>query len=242
MGKNVNAHLVSVLGVLTRRLVRPPLRPPRSGAGARSSTRRWPACATGTRSPTATSTEGYWVVTRHDDVLRVAQDWQTFSSAHGVSVPQDRSTRRRHPRAHRSAAAEELPPGHQRLLHAAGRRPVTSDRRRDLVTRLIDGFIERRLVRLHGRLRPAVPRPRLLRPDAQRTGRPARSSSTRRSMAATNPTNPDAGEAVGSTLNTWIADVRGDATRRSHPAAMSSTRSSAPTSTAGRSPNRRSSG
>ena len=31
--------------------------------------------------------EGYWIVTGYDDVLRVAQDWQTFSSAHGVSVP-----------------------------------------------------------------------------------------------------------------------------------------------------------
>src|SRR5688572_15883672 len=30
---------------------------------------------------------GYWVVTRYEDILRVAQDWETFSSAHGVSVP-----------------------------------------------------------------------------------------------------------------------------------------------------------
>jgi cytochrome P450 len=31
--------------------------------------------------------EGYWVVTRYEDVLRVAQDWQTFSSELGIGVP-----------------------------------------------------------------------------------------------------------------------------------------------------------
>ena len=30
---------------------------------------------------------GFWVVTRYEDVLRVAQDWRTFSSAEGVNVP-----------------------------------------------------------------------------------------------------------------------------------------------------------
>jgi cytochrome P450 len=37
--------------------------------------------------PVAHSEEhgGFWIVTRYADVLRVAQDWQTFSSAHGVS-------------------------------------------------------------------------------------------------------------------------------------------------------------
>jgi cytochrome P450 len=28
--------------------------------------------------------EGFWVVTRYEDILGVAQDWQTFSSAHGL--------------------------------------------------------------------------------------------------------------------------------------------------------------
>ena len=39
--------------------------------------------------PVAHSEEwgGFWVTSRYEDVLRVAQDWQTFSSAHGVSVP-----------------------------------------------------------------------------------------------------------------------------------------------------------
>ena len=31
---------------------------------------------------------GFWVVTEYEDVLRVAQDWETFSSrAHGLTVP-----------------------------------------------------------------------------------------------------------------------------------------------------------
>ena len=29
---------------------------------------------------------GYWIVTKYEDVLAVAQDWETFSSAHGLSV------------------------------------------------------------------------------------------------------------------------------------------------------------
>src|SRR6476469_2839206 len=31
--------------------------------------------------------DGFWVVTSYDDVLRVAQDWETFSSAQGLTVP-----------------------------------------------------------------------------------------------------------------------------------------------------------
>jgi cytochrome P450 len=30
---------------------------------------------------------GFWVVTKYDDVLHVNQDWATFSSAHGLTVP-----------------------------------------------------------------------------------------------------------------------------------------------------------
>jgi cytochrome P450 len=30
---------------------------------------------------------GFWVATRYSDVLRVAQDWQTFSSELGIGVP-----------------------------------------------------------------------------------------------------------------------------------------------------------
>jgi cytochrome P450 len=46
------------------------------------------------RCPVAHSDEheGYWVVTAYEDVLRVAQDWQTFSSAHGVPSDRRRSS------------------------------------------------------------------------------------------------------------------------------------------------------
>jgi cytochrome P450 len=30
---------------------------------------------------------GFWVATRYEDVLRVAQDWETFSSELGIGVP-----------------------------------------------------------------------------------------------------------------------------------------------------------
>src|SRR5215469_9815702 len=30
---------------------------------------------------------GFWVLTRYEDVLRVAQDWQAFSSELGITVP-----------------------------------------------------------------------------------------------------------------------------------------------------------
>ncbi|HEY8527667.1 MAG TPA: cytochrome P450 [Acidimicrobiales bacterium] len=84
---------------------------------------------------------GFWVVTRYEDVLRVAQDWRTFSSAHGVSVPDTNMVVK--------AIPEHVdPPLHRtyrRLINAyftptvvAGYEPAT----RDLVTRLIDDFIE----------------------------------------------------------------------------------------------------
>lgn len=85
---------------------------------------------------------GYWIFSRYEDVLSIAQDWRTFSSAQGVSVP---GTKMVVP-----AIPEHLdPPLHRdfkRLMNAyltpavvAGYEKPT----RDLVTRLIDGFIER---------------------------------------------------------------------------------------------------
>jgi cytochrome P450 len=84
---------------------------------------------------------GFWVVSRYEDVLRVAQDWRTFSSAQGVSVPQTKMVVR--------ALPEHVdPPLHRtykRLINAyftpavvAGYEAPT----RDLVTRLIDEFVE----------------------------------------------------------------------------------------------------
>lgn len=84
---------------------------------------------------------GYWFVTKYEDVLRVAQDWQTFSSAQGVSVPDSQMVV--------PAIPEHLdPPLHRifkRLINAYFTPAVVAESEqatRDLVTRLIDGFIE----------------------------------------------------------------------------------------------------
>ena len=86
---------------------------------------------------------GYWIVTRYEDVLRVAQDWETFSSAHGVSVPDTGS------KMVVRAIPEHLdPPEHRaykRLINAwftpAAIAPYEQPTRQ-LVTRLIDGFVD----------------------------------------------------------------------------------------------------
>ena len=93
--------------------------------------------------PVARSEEhgGFWVVSRYEDVLRVAQDWQTFSSAHGVSVPGNENVVK--------AIPEHLdPPLHReykRLINAyftpAAVAPYERPTR-ELIGRLIDGFIE----------------------------------------------------------------------------------------------------
>jgi len=85
---------------------------------------------------------GYWIVTRYEDVLRVAQDWQTFSSQLGVGIPGD---------DHGGTAIPEHidPPLHReykRLINAyftpGAVRPY-EEPTRALVTRLIDAFVER---------------------------------------------------------------------------------------------------
>jgi len=83
---------------------------------------------------------GFWVVTGYEDVLRVAQDWRTFSSAEGVSVPP--------PPTKVNAIPEVMdPPAHRaykRLINAWFTPAVVARYEgptRDLVTRLIDGFV-----------------------------------------------------------------------------------------------------
>jgi cytochrome P450 len=85
---------------------------------------------------------GFWVGTRYEDVLRVAQDWATFSSAHGLTVPVA-------PIAVRNLPVEVDPPLHReykRLINAyftpAAVAPWEGDTRA-LVNRLADGFIKR---------------------------------------------------------------------------------------------------
>jgi cytochrome P450 len=84
---------------------------------------------------------GFWVVSRYEDVLRVAQDWRTFSSARGVSVPETKMVVR--------ALPEHVdPPLHRtykRLINAWFTPAVVTGYEaptRALVTRLIDGFVE----------------------------------------------------------------------------------------------------
>jgi cytochrome P450 len=85
--------------------------------------------------------DGFWVVTDYDDVLRVAQDWGTFSSAHGLTVPVA-------PIAVRNIPVELDPPLHReykRLINAYFTAAVVEqweDRTRRLVTRLVDDFVE----------------------------------------------------------------------------------------------------
>jgi cytochrome P450 len=86
--------------------------------------------------------EGYWITTKYEDVLRVAQDWRTYSSQLGVGIPGDDSGM--------TAIPEHIdPPLHReykRLINAyftpAALRPLEAPTR-ELVTRMIDGFVER---------------------------------------------------------------------------------------------------
>ncbi len=93
--------------------------------------------------PVARSEEygGFWVVTRYEDALSVAQNWEVFSSAHGLSIS-------RAPTVVRNLPVEADPPEQRifkRLINpfftpaavAEWEQPT-----RALVTRLIDAFIE----------------------------------------------------------------------------------------------------
>ena len=85
---------------------------------------------------------GFWVLTRYEDVLRVAQDWETFSSELGVGIPGG-------PAAPVPAIPEHVDPPLQRVykkLISASFTPAVVRRyeapTRRLVTALIDEFIE----------------------------------------------------------------------------------------------------
>ena len=86
--------------------------------------------------------DGFWVVTGYEDVLAVAQDWETFSSAHGLTVPPS-------PIAVRNLPVEIDPPLHRvfkRLINAYFTPAAVApreDRTRDLVNRLLDAFVEK---------------------------------------------------------------------------------------------------
>jgi cytochrome P450 len=84
---------------------------------------------------------GFWVVTRYQDVVRVAQDWETFSSAHGLTVPVA-------PIAVRNIPVEVDPPiqrVYKRLINShltpAAVGPWEEDTRA-LANQLIDRFVD----------------------------------------------------------------------------------------------------
>jgi cytochrome P450 len=85
--------------------------------------------------------DGFWVATRYEDVLRVAQDWETFSSELGITVP------------YFPAPMKILPVGVDPPLQREFKRLINAyftpravepweQATRDLVTQLIDDFIE----------------------------------------------------------------------------------------------------
>jgi cytochrome P450 len=88
--------------------------------------------------------EGYWIVTRYEDVLRVAQDWQTFSSELGIGVPRQPGGS-----PFKILPVTVDPPLQRvfkRLINAHFTAAVVApweEPTRQLVTRLIDGFIDR---------------------------------------------------------------------------------------------------
>jgi cytochrome P450 len=84
---------------------------------------------------------GHWVVTRYEDVLRVAQDWDAFSSELGIGIPENDGTAL-------SIPEHVDPPLHRvykRLINAHFTPAAVSryeEPTRALASRLIDGFVD----------------------------------------------------------------------------------------------------
>jgi cytochrome P450 len=85
---------------------------------------------------------GFWVLTRYEDVLKVAQDWQAFSSELGITVPA--------PAVQTKILPVTVDPPLQRVFKRLVNAEFTPVKiapweapTRVLVNRLIDGFIER---------------------------------------------------------------------------------------------------
>jgi cytochrome P450 len=86
---------------------------------------------------------GYWVVTGYEDVLRTAQDWQTWSSEidGGVGIPASGSA----PAAIPETIDPPLHREYKRLINAWFTPAVVApyeEATRAIVTRLIDGFVD----------------------------------------------------------------------------------------------------
>ena len=85
---------------------------------------------------------GFWVATKYRDVSRIAQDWETFSSAQGVAMPRAEGGLRSIP--------EEIDPPLQRVYKRLINRYLTlaavkewEAPTRTLASRLIDSFIDK---------------------------------------------------------------------------------------------------
>ncbi len=92
---------------------------------------------------------GFWLVTRYDDVLRIAQDWETFSSQLGMTVPRMVPSGESGDGGGMKIYPVSIDPPLQRtfkrlinayLTPAVVEQWVTPTR--ELVSRLIDGFAE----------------------------------------------------------------------------------------------------
>jgi cytochrome P450 len=146
---------------------------------------------------------GFWVVTRYEDVLRVAQDWETFSSELGVAIPDTKMVV--------PALPEHVdPPLHRtykRLVNAWFTPNVVrgyEEPTRALVTRLIDDVIEAGRCDFMADI--AQPFPGLAFFDLVLNAPPDQVREVNDlAQRASVPTNPDSRECWVA-LNDWITD------------------------------------
>jgi cytochrome P450 len=90
--------------------------------------------------------EGYWIATRYEDVLEIAQDWRNFSSELGITVPHMQSASTSSMKIIPVAIDPPLHRTFKRLINAYFTPAVVGpweQPTRHLVNRLIDGFIEK---------------------------------------------------------------------------------------------------
>lgn len=110
------------------------------------------------RCPVAHSDQydGFWVITRYEDVLAVTQDWATFSNAHGLNIPQT-------PGVIRNLPVEADPPeqrAYKKLINPYFTPAAVAkweDATRALVHRLADGFLARGECEFMGEFARAYP-------------------------------------------------------------------------------------
>lgn len=158
-----------------------------------------------TRCPVTHSDErgGFWVVTRYEDVLRIAQDWETFSSELGVAIPDTQMVTK--------AIPEHIdPPLHReykRLINAWFTPAVVAgyvEPTRALVTRLIDDVIEAGRCDFMADI--AQPFPGLAFFELVLNAPPEQVTEVAHlAQRASVPTNPDSRESWQA-LNAWIMD------------------------------------